>query len=155
MACSPLDTIHNYLQLSDRVGTSGQPQQEQFAAIKEAGFAVVVNLLPDTQTLAGEEELVRSLGMDYIQIPVWWDAPEIADFERFCEVMEANRETQVFVHCAANMRASAFMYLYRVLYEAMPAAEATRDLHRIWAPNPIWHRFINRVMALSPSAQGA
>jgi protein tyrosine phosphatase (PTP) superfamily phosphohydrolase (DUF442 family) len=150
-----VETIYNYLRLSERIGTSGQPQPEQFAAIRDAGFVLVVNLLPDTQMLCGEEELVRSLGMDYLQIPVWWNAPEVGDIEQFFAVMQANTARQVFVHCAANMRVSAFMYLYDILREGIPEAEAARNLYRIWTPNPIWEGFIKRVIAHDQDAKGA
>jgi protein tyrosine phosphatase (PTP) superfamily phosphohydrolase (DUF442 family) len=98
--------------------------------------------------------LVWSLGMDYAPIPIWWNAPEVEDIERFFAVMDDNRARKVFVHCAANMRVSAFMFLYGVLRERMPAEEAARQLHRIWMPNPIWEDFINRVIARYNGAEG-
>jgi protein tyrosine phosphatase (PTP) superfamily phosphohydrolase (DUF442 family) len=155
MSDSSLETIYNYLRLSERIGTAGQPQPEQFAAIQKAGFELVINLLPTTKALEQEEELVRSLGMDYLQIPVWWDAPEIGDIEQFFAVMKANTAKPVFVHCAANMRASAFMYLYYVLREGVPVEEAALNLQRIWTLNPIWQRFIDRVMTQYQNAEGA
>jgi protein tyrosine phosphatase (PTP) superfamily phosphohydrolase (DUF442 family) len=142
-----LETIHNYLRLSERIGTSGRPLQEEFSAVQEAGFELVINLLPDTEESTQEAALVQSLGMEYIQIPVWWDSPEMEDIERFFEVMEANPTRKIFVHCAANMRVSAFMYLYYLLREGMPAEEAAQNMHRIWTPNPIWERFLKRVIA--------
>ena len=155
MSNQSLEGIHNYLRLSERIGTSGQPKREQFTAIREAGFELVINLLPEKQTLEQEEALVRSLGMDYVQIPVWWDAPEIDDIERFFVVMEDNSERKLFVHCAANMRVSAFMYLYNVVQAGTPEAEAVRNLNRIWTPNPIWDGFIKRVTAHYHDAGGA
>ncbi len=37
-------SIYNYVPINDRIASSGQPQREQFQAIKNAGFDVVVNL---------------------------------------------------------------------------------------------------------------
>ena len=48
----------------------------------------------------------------------------------------------MFVHCAANMRVSAFMFLYRVLYQRTAVADAERDLRAIWEPNEVWSHFI-------------
>ena len=39
-----LEDIFNYLQISDLIATSGQPTESQIAAIKEAGYQVLINL---------------------------------------------------------------------------------------------------------------
>ena len=56
--------------------------------------------------------------------------------------MEAFDDRPVFVHCAANMRVSAFVFLYRVLNQGVGVSEAERDLHAIWQPDEVWSRFI-------------
>jgi hypothetical protein len=56
--------------------------------------------------------------------------------------MDAFDDRAVFVHCAANMRVSAFLFLYHVLFKNVPASEAERDLHAIWQPDAVWTRFI-------------
>ena len=56
--------------------------------------------------------------------------------------MEAFDGRRVFVHCAANMRVSAFVFLYRVLRQRVPPSEAECDLHAIWQPDGVWSRFI-------------
>jgi protein tyrosine phosphatase (PTP) superfamily phosphohydrolase (DUF442 family) len=137
-----IESIYNYVRLSDHWGTAGQPTDEEFVLIKEAGYAIVVNLLPDLKVLPSEPEIVQRLGMEYTRIPVVWDAPTRADFERFAAVMDANAEQHVFVHCAANMRVSAFCYLYRTLRLGVAEEVAVADLHRIWVPNDTWQQFI-------------
>jgi protein tyrosine phosphatase (PTP) superfamily phosphohydrolase (DUF442 family) len=52
----------------------------------------------------------------------------------------------VFVHCAANMRVSAFMYLYRLIYEGMSDEQAKSDLQKIWTPNDTWQAFIQQAI---------
>lgn len=139
-----LDQIYNFLSLDERLGTAGQPTAEQFHAVKEAGYRTVINLaMPDSpQALVGEGELVRLLGLEYIAIPVVWDAPQLEDLSRFFSVMDAHKEERVFVHCIANMRVSAFIYLYQVLRLEMNASDAIADLNRIWEPNETWQSFI-------------
>lgn len=142
MERSTIDSIYNYVRLSNHWGTAGQPTEEEFVRIKEAGYEIVVNLLPDSQVLPHEQEIVQGLGMEYAQIPVVWDAPTHANFNQFAEVMDANADRRVFVHCAANKRVSAFCYLYRTLRLGVAKEVATEDLHRIWIPNEVWQRFI-------------
>lgn len=144
-----IEEIYNFLKLSDSVATSGQPTESQFAAIKESGYQVVVNLaLPESSNaLPNEQEIVESLGMEYVHIPVVWENPTLDDLARFFNIVEANADKSIFVHCAANMRVSAFMYLYRLLREQISNEQATQDLHQIWIPNENWQKFIQQAIA--------
>jgi len=146
---SALDAIYNYLPLSDSLATSGQPSQAQMVEIAKAGFQVVVNLGLTKTDYALEDEagLVKSLGMTYVHIPVLWEAPQKADLETFFAVMDVHRDKRVYVHCAANMRVSCFVALYRILRLGWDREEAFQDVFRIWTPNEDWQSFIDEVMA--------
>jgi protein tyrosine phosphatase (PTP) superfamily phosphohydrolase (DUF442 family) len=146
MTADTLQAIRNYLALSPTLGTAGQPTAEQFKAVAEAGYTVVVNLALSTSdhAIPNEAELLKSLGITYFHIPVVWEAPTPADLAIFFKVMDRNREVKVLVHCALNMRVSAFVYLYRVLRLGVDPAVAIADLHRIWHPNPTWQTFIDQ-----------
>ena len=50
------------------------------------------------------------------------------------------------LHCAMNMRVSAFMFLYRVIKLNTPQAEAEMALHRLWTPDPVWASFIETAL---------
>ncbi|MBW4474161.1 MAG: protein tyrosine phosphatase family protein [Stenomitos rutilans HA7619-LM2] len=140
--------IPNFLQISETVATAGQPTEAQIAAIQAAGYRVVINLaLPSsTNALPHEQALVEAQGMIYVHIPVLWEAPALADVEQFFSTMQAHAEQPRFVHCAKNMRVSAFMYLYRRLYEGVDEMIARRDLQSIWIPNDRWQAFIAQVV---------
>jgi uncharacterized protein (TIGR01244 family) len=142
------EEIYNYLLLSDSIATGGQPTEGQIAAIAENGYEVVINLgLADTEyALENEEAVVRAHGMQYIHLPVIWERPTKFDLERFFKVMEANQDKKVFVHCAANMRASVFIALYRILQIGWPEEKAFEAVKRIWAPNDTWQRFIDEFL---------
>jgi protein tyrosine phosphatase (PTP) superfamily phosphohydrolase (DUF442 family) len=142
-----LDQICNYLPIG-RIGTAGQPTAGQFAAIRAAGYRVVINLaMPDsTGALPNEADLVAEQGITYIHIPVVWEAPTLQDLERFFVVMDVHRAEKVFVHCALNWRVSAFTFLYRVLRLGVPQEEAMGTLLQIWQPNPVWRHFIDQAL---------
>jgi protein tyrosine phosphatase (PTP) superfamily phosphohydrolase (DUF442 family) len=80
--------------------------------------------------------------MDYVHIPVIWQSPTSQDLDAFFAALRANRLRKTYVHCAANMRVSAFMFLYHVTQARMPRAEAEALMRRIWEPNPTWQGFI-------------
>lgn len=144
-----VEDIFNYLQISDLIATSGQPTEPQITAIKDAGYQVLINLAPLEKfetTLPNKEALVESLGMEYVHIPVIWNKPTLEDFDRFAQVMQANSDRPVFVHCAGNFRVSAFMYLYRRIYQNIDEEQAQQDLHKLWVPNDVWQRFMKEVM---------
>ena len=130
-----LATIRNYVRVGDDLATSGQIAYDQIESLAAAGYEVVVNLAPASESAnALEGHLVVSAGLTYVQIPVSWSEPSMRDLEMFFDVMEANRDRKVFVHCFANMRASAFTYLYRTLVLGVPAEEARVAMDPVWNP---------------------
>ena len=145
---SALDDIYNFLPLSNSLATSGQPSQEQMVEIAKAGFQVVINLGLSKADYALEDEagLVKSLGMAYVHIPVLWEAPGKVDLESFFGVMETHCEKRVYVHCAANMRVSTFVALYRILRLGWERETAFRDVYRIWTPDERWQSFIKEML---------
>lgn len=145
-----LTDINAYLLLPQGIATSGQPTADQFAEIQAAGYEVVVNLaMPTSENwLANEAEVVESLGMTYVPLPVVWDYPSLGDAEQFFELLTNNQERQVWVHCALNMRVSAMMYLYHRIHRDMRDLEATQYLNKIWIPNATWQNFLDAVIEL-------
>ncbi|MDZ7769442.1 MAG: hypothetical protein U5K38_10390 [Woeseiaceae bacterium] len=83
----------------------------------------------DNESSLDEDRLVKSLGMEYMHIPVEWAAPTASDFYLFAGAMQRAPEKKTLLHCQANYRAAAFSFLYRVLHEDLPVAEAKRDLN--------------------------
>src|SRR5687768_11110302 len=143
-----LASIRNFLPLNDRIATSGMPKPEHFAAMRAEGFEVVINLaLPTSDNaLPNEGALVAEQGMTYVHIPVKFDSPQREDFQRFQAAMDAFADRKIFVHCAANMRVTAFMFLYRVLKDPSHRAEAQRQLDLIWKPDEVWQKFMNGIL---------
>lgn len=152
MAASLAD-IKNFIRVDDRVGTAGQPTAEQFKAVRDAGYEVVVNLLPSEQDNAfkGEDALIRDLGMEYHYIPVLWSAPKPQDFASFCDVMHRLADKKVFIHCAMNMRVTAFYSSYAMKYLGWSYEQADALVARIWdahegfTMDDIWRGFVARI----------
>jgi len=145
----PLQQIRSYLRISDTLATAGQPAPEQFVAIRNAGYQVVINLAMPTSTnaLPNEGEIVAELGMDYVHIPVVWKNPTANDLERFFAAMDSHQGRKVFVHCGMNMRVSSFILLYRVIRQGVPLETAREALSRIWEPDTTWQWFIDNSLA--------
>lgn len=138
--------IVNFVELSDRISTSGQPAAADFPVIAAQGFTTVINLaLPSSDNaLPDEGAIVTGLGMNYVHIPVRWEAPRVEQFHHFAGIMGQLDGEKVWVHCVVNMRVSCFMYLYRRHALGWPEAEARKHMAPIWDPNdyPAWAEFV-------------
>jgi uncharacterized protein (TIGR01244 family) len=139
-----IEHIYNHVAISRNLRTSGQPSAADLRQIKAAGFRTIINLAPHhaENALENEAEIVDALGLAYIHIPVDFRNPTATDFAKFVETMNGLTGTDVWIHCAANMRVSAFVYRYRrdVLKESEEVAR--RDLVRIWEPFGVWAAFV-------------
>ena len=140
------EDIYNFLPLSENLFTAGMPTAGQLTDAAQRGVELVINLAPHevSNALPGETELVTSLGMQYLNIPVIWNTPTRDGLDRFMEVMDENIGKKILVHCQANFRATAFVALYRILRQGWGADEAIAGMQQIWDTEdyPIWKLFI-------------
>ncbi|MGI9261858.1 MAG: protein tyrosine phosphatase family protein, partial [Woeseiaceae bacterium] len=137
----------------------GQPSKEQLELLKEEGFERVAYIAFSNSrgAIADEDAIVKELGMDYVQVPVIWDAPTMADFYAFAGAMQRDADKKTLLHCQANFRASAFAFLYRVIYQGVSVTAAKADMNSIWTPNETWRDLIFTVLAdndISPDCEG-
>lgn len=146
-----LTDIYNFIQVSENLATSGQPNEAQMREIAAEGYEVVVNLaLPTSENaLKDEGATVRTLGMEYHNIPVVWEAPKVSDFEQFVPLMDSLAGRKVFLHCVANYRVSMFTALYAEKRRGWTRAQADAHIRRIWEPDEVWARFIEDVRGVT------
>jgi len=147
--------IYNYRPVDALLATSGQPTEGQLAAAARDGFAVVINLaLHDDPrySLPDEAATVTSLGMHYLHIPVQFAAPTEQDAAAFFAAMDEQQGKKALVHCAANMRVSAFLGLYRVLKHGWAREDAFALMDTVWQPNDVWSEFIAQMLATAPGS---
>lgn len=144
--------IYNYWYYDEKLSSSGMPTAEQMKSVGEAGVQVVINLALKTSqgALENEDQLVESLGMKYIHIPVEWSEPTRQNLDDFFNAMAAHKDDQVLVHCQANYRASSFIMLYRVHRLGWKMEDAIPVMERMWNPEdfPVWQKFIEANLLL-------
>lgn len=135
-------------QVFDWLWTSGQLSERDILGLPDLGIEVVINLALPTSSnaLAGEAEMVTGQGLTYLQIPVEWERPEAAQFDQFVGAMRAFAGRRVWLHCAKNMRVSAFVYLYRRLVLGESEVAASFPMRAVWQPNAVWRAFIDEVL---------
>ena len=150
MSTSSVQDVYNFRQAAPDLATSGQPTEEQLGAIAAAGYNVVVNLALHNDprySLRDEAASVRALGLDYVHIPVQFGAPTEGDLLAFFDAMDRNSSRRVWIHCAANMRVTAFVGLYRVLRLRWDEEDAFSLMHTVWKPDQVWSAFITSQLA--------
>ncbi len=140
-----MNTIRNFVQLTTNYGTAGQPNEIQFKIIASNQYQHVINLaMPDhPNSIPHEGSLVTSLGMNYVHIPVPFDAPKPKHVKDFCNILSALSTQKVFIHCIMNYRVSAFMYHYFNKVENMKTQKAMSPIFDIWELDPIWQQVMN------------
>ena len=142
-----LNGICNLVDVEGVFATAGQPSEEHLRELAAHGFSAVVNLglLDSRYCLSDEAASVATLGMSYHHIPVNFQNPTDADFDRFREVMNSLRGKAVFVHCAMNYRVSCFTALFGESELGWSRTQADAYIGRVWEPNETWNRFLARV----------
>lgn len=138
----------NFVSWRDGLHSAAQPSAAWLGVMK-GNYEAMVNLAPPQShgSLRDEGGIVGAQGLVYVNIPVDFGRPTAEDFRVFVEVMKALRGRRVFVHCQVNLRASAFVFLYRVLYEGAAVGETAMLMNRVWAPDKVWRAFIEDTLA--------
>ena len=151
-----IEDSYNFRRIHERLTTSGLVNAEQLGDLRARGYDAVVNLLPDSheRALTDEAAVVRDLGLDYVHIPVDFEAPTHEDLEAFGHAMTSRAGQKVHVHCAANYRVSAFYSLYALRSGLCTEDEADLLVRDVWNPGefPAWRAFIQdeRTLATRP-----
>ena len=106
---SALAEIVNFRQYSATFASAGQPTREQFATIAENGERVVyIAFTNNPNALPDADQVVKGLGMEYMQVPVDFQNPLPDEFYAFADAMERNSRNAL--HCQVNARATAFSF---------------------------------------------
>ena len=144
-----LEHIYNFRWRAPNLATGGQPLEDELHAVAQAGFDAVINLalLDAEYSLPDEPGLARTLGMDFFHIPVILEAPTQENLQQFFRVMQQVQGRKIFLHCAANMRVSVFLALYRMLHLDWNYTDAMAEVTDIWEPDEVWQAFIQQAIA--------
>lgn len=130
----------NVVVVSDRLVTAGQPTARTLAALSAQGFGAVISLVPPgmPDAVAGEEQIVRGQGLEFVNIPIAFNRPTQADVDAFFAAMERLGDRKLLVHCQVNMRASSMVFLHRVIVRREEPERAYEQVARVWSPSGPW-----------------
>jgi uncharacterized protein (TIGR01244 family) len=126
-----------FASVGDDVFISGQPTEQALRDLRGKGVTTVVNLRsPEEMSKRvsfDEAALVKSLGMEYVYVPVRGNAEfpySPAAVKSFATAM-TGAKGKVLLHCTVAWRASHLWAAYLIQYRDVPVAKALEQARTI------------------------
>jgi uncharacterized protein (TIGR01244 family) len=122
--------ITNFKQVKSTVACAGATTPESMRAVKDMGFAAVVNLRQASEKgadIEAETAAAQAAGLTYIHIPMNGAAPDPAVVDRFLAAARTPANNPMFVHCASGNRAAAVWLVRRVLVDGWAVDKASEE----------------------------
>ena len=126
-----------FASVGDDVFISGQPTEQALRDLKGRGVTTVVNLRSPEEMQKrvsfDEAALVKSLGMEYVYVPVRGNAEfpySPAAVKSFATAM-TGAKGKVLLHCTVAWRASHLWAAYLIQYRDVPVAKALAQARTI------------------------
>lgn len=106
----------NVSTLNDEIFFSGQPTASSILSFREKGVKTIINLRTEAEMQAvnfEESQLVESLGINYINIPIGRDELSDATIELLMSTLDDNSGEPLLMHCASSSRVGYVWALYQ------------------------------------------
>jgi len=125
------DGVKNFAPVTEMLYRGAQPSSTGFSALHHLGVGIVVNFRNEAQETSAEQREVESLGMKYVGIP--WsgrDNPSDAQVVQFLDLVRANPQTKIFVHCQRGAdRTGTMVAAYRIAVQHQAVKDAVAEMH--------------------------
>ena len=115
--------------ITPHLAISDQPTEQELHALKDAGYAGVVNLRNDGEpeqplSTSVEGDKVRALGLDYLHYGVGSAPLSEQGVSAVSDFLDRHADEKVLVHCRKGGRAAALVLLHKAKTEGWTASEA-------------------------------
>jgi protein tyrosine phosphatase (PTP) superfamily phosphohydrolase (DUF442 family) len=102
------------------LATAGQPTAEQFAAARDAGVKVVIDLRDPMEPRPFDEAAtLNALGISYINVPVVSGALSDQVMEKVLAAVRAHANEPTILHCASANRVGGALIPYFIVDQGM------------------------------------
>jgi protein tyrosine phosphatase (PTP) superfamily phosphohydrolase (DUF442 family) len=145
--------LPNFGRVADTLFRGGQPASAGFSALRDMGVGLVINFRDEPEQMGTEKREVESLGMKYVGIP--WsghDEPSNSQVVQFLDLIRANPNTKIFVHCRRGAdRTGVMIAAYRIAVEHDSVSQAVSEMYQFhyagfWLPQ--LKRYVESLPAL-------
>jgi len=122
--------ITNFARLETTVACGGATKAEAVPAIKQMGFASIINVREASEPGADVEQeaaAARAVGLNFVNVPfnVASPAPDLVD--KFIAAVTKKENTPAYIHCAAGGRAASLWMIKRVQVDGWDEARALEE----------------------------
>lgn len=117
--------VKNLSQPQPFIYSSGQPSKAQLENLAKAGVKHVVNLRPTNEQSWDEEKHVRSLGMNYVSIPISGVADLTkANAKKLDNAITIIGKDPALIHCASGNRVGALIAIREATIKGKSQSQA-------------------------------
>ena len=129
LASSSVQGISNFYQVDEHVYRGAQPTAEGLKYLANIGVKTVLDLREDDERSSGEEQVVTSLGMQYVNVPMTGLTPPTeAEITKILALLEDGTAGPVFVHCKRGAdRTGAVIAAYRIDHDHWDNSRALKE----------------------------
>ena len=129
LAGSSVQGINNFHQVDEHVYRGAQPTAAGFKYLATAGIRTIVDLRENGGRASGEKQLVTSLGMRYVNVPMSrLNPPTEAEIRKILALLEDATAGPVFVHCLRGAdRTGAVVAAYRIDHDHWDNSRALKE----------------------------
>ncbi|MAG63269.1 MAG: protein tyrosine phosphatase family protein [Planctomycetota bacterium] len=125
-----LDLV-NFRVLEGRVVGGGQVDVEQFPAMADDGYTLVVNLRSEAEPFPEDEGgLAEAAGMHYLHIPLGGGDLVGTHATQLAAILDTHGDGNVLIHCASGNRVGALWGMHVALRDGLSSdqgVQAARD----------------------------
>ena len=110
--------LPSFVKVDEGYYRGGQPTDDGIRRLKAMGIKTIVNLRHHSRETARERKLAESLGMRWVNYPMWfWWKPSDDQIRAFITLFSSEENRPVFVHCRQGWnRVGIMTAIYRIVY---------------------------------------
>jgi protein tyrosine/serine phosphatase len=160
--------LPNFHAVNEHIYRGGQPTDLGLQALRAMGVRTVLDLRPGAERSAHEQELLQSLGIRYVNIPMpSLGAPNDESINKALTVLGSDAGWPVFVHCQRGAdRTGTVVACYRMAAECWTPQRALEEAVRLglepfqtakkhyilnWE-HPLGERCLDHLLPMAPAA---
>ncbi len=118
-AAEQVQSLQNFEQVSDSLCRGAQPSTDGLRELAKMGVHTIVDLRGEGGRATKEAQTARSLGMEYVNIPLdGFQAPTADQVAKVQAIFENPSSGKVFVHCRRGAdRTGTMVAIYRIEHD--------------------------------------
>jgi uncharacterized protein (TIGR01244 family) len=145
-----MEGVTNFSRVDATVGCGGATKPTAMAALKQNGFASVINLRLATESGADIDagrSAAQAAGLKYIHLPFDAANPDPKVVENFLAAVSDTSNQPVYIHCGSANRVGAVWMIKRVLKDGWEIDKAREEAEAIGLSNQRLKTFATEYIA--------